>query len=149
MKAQIITTITLVLLSCGNKKIDNSQYRSTKLHVPRVEVTKFMGTITTQSRSIDEHTFWILKNEHAKLTINNDGFINDIKELKSNDKRQFEEYNYAFVVFNAAKIDTLYSDFTLKSWILKNKGANQYFYDEKGITVQNLRQSYSFFYDCW
>ena len=151
MKEKIILIFSLGILSCSVKRTDASQHVSSELVTPRVEIIKFMRSITTQSRSVDEKMFWANKREHAKLTIADDGFIEDVKKLKTNDisQSQFEEYHYAFIVFNSQKIDTLYSDYTLKSWILKNKGKDKYFYDEKGITRDNLQQFYSFFYDCW
>ncbi|KUJ59191.1 hypothetical protein AR687_24345 [Flavobacteriaceae bacterium CRH] len=139
-----ISTIYFIITSCGNKKaITNSSTND------EVEVIKFMGTTTTQSRSIDEKAFWFFKDEHAILKISNSGFIEDVKMIKNNNADDFEEYHYAFIVRKERKVDTLYSDYKLRTWILKKNGEKKYFYDEKGNIAENLRNRYSFFNDCW
>lgn len=137
-------TICLTIISCGGNKKS-----ITSADIDEVEIIKFMGTTTTQSRSIDEKAFWFFKDEHAILKISNSGFIDDVKMIKNNKADDFEEYRYAFIVRKEQKIDTLYSDYKLRTWILKNNGDKKYFYDEKGNIAENLRNNYSFFYDCW
>lgn len=108
-----------------------------------------MGSITTQPYSINEKTFWNSKDEHATLLIKNNLFIEDVKNLKNHSSQNFKEYNYAFIMRQGKRTDTLYSDSTLQSWILKENNTTSYFYDEEGIIAEKLRASYSFFYDCW
>lgn len=140
-----ITAICLVfIISCGTNK---SSIAST--NIDEVKVIKFMGTTTTQSRSIDEKAFWFFNDEHATLKIKNSGFIDDVKMISDNKAEDFEEYHYAFIVTKGKITDTLYSDSKLKTWILKKKGEKIYFYDEKGDIAESLRNKYSFFYDCW
>lgn len=115
----------------------------------KVEVIKFMGTITTQPYTVDEKIFWNNRDEHAKLSIRNNDFIDDVKSLKNHSYEYFHEINYAFIIVNRNQIDTIYSDDTLKSWFLKEGNQEIYFYDDKGEIAKNLRLSYSFFYDCW
>lgn len=139
------TAICLVfIISCGTNK---NLLIST--NIDEVEVIKFMGTTTTQSRSIDEKAFWFFNEEHAKLKIKNSGFVDEVKMIRNNKADDFEEYHYAFIVTKGKVTDTLYSDSKLKTWILNKKGEKTYFYDEKGNIAESLRNKYSFFYDCW
>jgi hypothetical protein len=139
------TAICLVfIISCGTNK--NSLIST---NIDEVEVIKFMGTTTTQSRSIDEKAFWFFNDEHVKLKIKNSGFVDEVKMIRNNKADDFEEYHYAFIVTKGKVTDTLYSDSKLKTWILNKKGEKTYFYDEKGNIAESLRNKYSFFYDCW
>lgn len=140
----ILSLFALVFISCKSSKTDILSKK-----VDEVEVIKFMGTITTQSRSIDEKAFWYFKDEHAKLIIRNSGFIEDVKDVKNHKYDDFEEYNYAFIVKKGKSVDTLYSDNSLKTWILKKNKENIYYYDEEGKIAENLRNTYSFFRECW
>jgi hypothetical protein len=106
---------------------------------------KFMGTITTQPFSINEKIFWANKDEHVVLKIRNNKFIDKVKKMDSHVSKEFKDYNYAFIL----KKDTLYSDSTLKSWILKKGTENFYFYDKNGEIAESLRNTYSFFNSCW
>ncbi len=142
-----IFSISFLLSNCSTrqkyltiKEIESEGY---------VEVIKFMGTITTQPYSVDEKIFWNNRDEHAKLIIRNNDFIEDIKTLNDTTSKNFREYNYAFIVRKGKEIDTLYSDYTLKTWILKKDKKETYYFDEKGETAENLRHMYSFFNECW
>ncbi len=146
LKAFIIILI-LSINSCSSIK-KNDLKKKMKFD-DEVEVIKFMGTITTQSRSIDEKAFWYFKKEHARLLISDSGFIDYVKTIKNNNFEYFDEYKYAFIVKKGKAIDTLYSDKTLKTWLLKKRNEKIYFYDENNIIGDNLRNSFSFFYDCW
>ena len=149
-KTTIIIGITIGILSCTSKKAVSEEVGKVSENRNKVEVIKFMGTLSTQPHDVNEDIFWSSPEEHAKLIINDDGFINDVKSLKSKDESHFLEYTYAFIVHRKNETDTLYSDSTLKTWILKKSiGEKEYFYDEEEITVQNLRNHYSFFKDCW
>lgn len=149
MKKKIILSTFFVFLfcSCNSSKsifIDNG-----KIEYEEILVIKFMGTITTQPYAVMEKSFWAFKDEHTFLKIKNNDFIEDVKKLKNNNSEKFREYNYSFIVKNTKTIDTLYSDNTLKSWVLKKNNKEIYYYDEEGKIAENLRNIYSFFYDCW
>ena len=117
--------------SCGTKR-DNNSFSFNENRVNEVEAIKFMNTVNEYPIAIYEKTFWQYREEHAKLLIKNSGFIDDIKSIKDTTSIYFKDYNYAFIVRKDKEIDTLYSDYTLKSWILKKGNKNIYFYDEKG-----------------
>jgi hypothetical protein len=135
--------IVFLMVSCKPKYFIESNKEN------EVTVIKFMGSITTYSKSIGETEFWLLKNEHAKLIIENTGFIDDLMKITNHSRDDFKEYKYAFIVKNRKQVDTLYSDYSLKSWILKKNKKETYFFDKSGEIAENLRHSYSFFYDCW
>jgi uncharacterized protein YneR len=132
-----------ILSSCNSKKIQNTNFSD------EIEVIKFMGTITTQSRSIDEKAFWYFKDEHVMLKIRNNRFIDDVKAISNHNVNNFDEYTYAFIVKKGISIDTLYSDKNLKTWILKKNKKEVYYFDQEGSIAEELRNTYSFFYDCW
>jgi hypothetical protein len=147
MKKIYLSIIIICLLSCNSKKNTFKNYG--RIDYESVLVIKFMGTLTTHCRSVDEKTFWYDKDEHSFMKIRNNNFIDDIKKIKNNSIDNFREYSYAFIVDNGIETDTLYSDNTLKSWILKKNKKEMYFYDEEGIIAEGLRNTYSFFYECW
>lgn len=140
-KVFLFLCIGLLLISC--KSISHKK-NATKYNV---EAIKFMGTITTQSTTVSEKNFWGYKEEHVKLNIKNNYIFDAVKKLTDNSKENFNGINYAFI--SETYKDTLYSDSTLKSWILKNKEKTIYYYDEDGVIAEKLRSYYSFFYDCW
>lgn len=143
LKLPIISFIFLI--SCSS----NLRQKQTKDELNYIQAIKYMGTITTQPYSIGEEMFWRNTDEHVKLIIRNNEFIEDVKAIKDTTSKYFGEYNYAFIVIKGNKIDTLYSDYTLKTWIIKRKDKEEYIYDEKGEIAKNLRNRYSFFNDCW
>ena len=145
-KVATLCTITFIVCIMTSCKVNN---KSSSREVENVSVIKFMGSITTQPTSVSEKVFWTLEDEHVKLNIKNIGFIKDVKEIQNHSSEHFEDYNYAFIVKNHNVIDTLYSDYTLKSWILKKNNKLTYYYDDKGKVAENLRHTYSFFRDCW
>lgn len=152
MKKKLLINLVLFLgiffSSCKTGVSTNSSNLKQD-ELDNVEVIKFMGTLGTQPYSVNEKMFWSNKEEHAKLFINNKGFINDVRAIKDTTSTNFEDYKYAFIVKQGKVTDTLYSDYTLKTWILKKGKKNIYFYDEKGETAENLRHMYSFFNECW
>lgn len=139
----IFIVISLIINSCVTNNIQISNATD------EIEAIKFMGTITTQSRSVDEKAFWYFENEHVRLKIKNNRLIEEVKSLKKHNLDNFDEYNYAFIVKKGKSIDTLYSDKSLNTWILKKNKKEIYYYDEEGKIAENLRNIYSFFYDCW
>lgn len=149
MKKIFYITIVIHLFFLNSCKLTNKSVSKEKEEINQVEVIKFMGSITTQPYSVDEKMFWSNQDEHAKLIIRNNDFINDVINLKNHSNEKFYEYNYAFLVKKGKTIDTLYSDYTLKSWILKKDKEEIYYYDENGEIAKNLRHTYSFFKDCW
>ena len=148
MKRIILIGFILLFISCKTNVYTKSSYLKHDT-IDKVEVIKFMGTLRTQPYSVNEKMFWSYKEEHAILFINNLGFIDDIKTIKDTTSTNFEDYKYSFIVKQNKVTDTLYSDYTLKTWILKKGKKNIYFYDEKGETAENLRHMYSFFNECW
>lgn len=139
--------IPLIFISC--KPYAGSEIQS-KNAQNDVEVIKFMGTVRSYSVDIYDKTFWLYPDEHARLTIQNGkGLVEEIKSLKDHRGEFFKNYNYAFLSKNGRSIDTLYSDYSLKTWVLKKNKKATYFYDEKGEIAKNLRSSYSFFKECW
>jgi len=143
-KTTILFLILFAYCSCKTEnKIINSNDKD------GIEAIKFMGSLTTQPYSIGEKTFWNSTDEHAKLFIRNNNFLANVKNLTNHSRQNFKEYNYAFIIKKNKKADTLYSDSSLKSWVLKNRNKMSYYYDEEGIIAESLRGSYSFFYDCW
>jgi hypothetical protein len=144
----LVVFCLLVATSCKtNKNIISTD--GNEREIDEVEVIKFMGTVYDYPRGVDEKIFWDFKEEHAKLFIGNSGFIQDVKNLRSNKSDRFREYNYAFIVKKGKEIDTLYSDNTLQTWLLKKNKKQIYFYDEEGKIAENLIHIYSFFKDCW
>lgn len=152
MKKKILISFVLffgIFFSSCKTNVNNSSSNFKQDNIYKVEVIKFMGTLNTQPYSVNEKMFWSYKEEHAILIINNLGFIDDIERIKDTTSTNFEDYKYAFIVKHNKVTDTLYSDYTLKTWILKKGKKNIYFYDEKGETAENLRHMYSFFNECW
>lgn len=107
-----------------------------------------------------EKMFWDNPEEHAFMNLdmkwgdkNDPEKILNIKdkvlELNISDSKTFKNYNYCFLVPNKNSIDTLYTDFSLKSWLYKKNGKKTYYYDESGYIAYGLRGNYSFFKDCW
>ncbi|MFD1604396.1 hypothetical protein ACFSJW_13385 [Flavobacterium artemisiae] len=147
MRIKTLIFLMLIICSCStNNKTFND---NGKIYYKEVLAIKFMGTITTQPYAVIEKSFWAFTDEHVYLKIRNNGFINDVKDLKNNSFDKFNELNYAFIVRNKKSVDTLYSDNTLKSWIYKKNKKEYYYYDEEGKIAENLRNTYSFFNDCW
>lgn len=142
-----ITILFIILLTYCSCKTENRIIQSNDKD--GIEAIKFMGSLTTQPYSIGEKNFWDSPDEHVKLFIRNNDFVENVKNLTNHSEQNFKEYNYAFIIKNNKKTDTLYSDSSLKSWALKNRNKMSYYYDEEGIIAESLRGSYSFFYDCW
>lgn len=148
MKSIIIiyTYLFLIFLSCdSNKKIvENNLFFQNE-----VVAIKYMGTITTYPHEFTEKTFWHFYDEHVVLKIRNNDFIEDVKRLPTDDGSTFYFLNYAFIYKKENTIDTIYSDYYLKTWKIKDGSEIKYHYDSEGIIAENLRYLYSFFSDCW
>ncbi|MEX0998209.1 MAG: hypothetical protein WDZ45_14245 [Flavobacteriaceae bacterium] len=142
----VIISFFIAFLSCNSYKSSIKNEKNTNWEIKAI---KFMGTITTQPYSVGEKSFWAFQDEHVVLKIRNNDFIENVKALKDNELHNFNEYNYAFIVRNEKQIDTFYSDYTLKNWILKKDNVESFFYDKDGKIAENLRFLYSFFSDCW
>ena len=142
----IYTTIIILIFFCSCR---TSVFEQNNIDDKSIYAVKFMGSITTQPYPINEKTFWNNTDEHAKLVIRNNDFIKDVVSMKDSTSTYFLDYNYAFITKNGKTIDTIYSDSTLKSWILIKDKKKIYFYDEKGEIAKNLRLLYSFFNECW
>lgn len=132
--------------SCLWKKNNTLQQKS----VYEIEIIKFMD-LNQYPRSIDEKIFWDYPEEHASFRIRIDKssktFLEDIKEFKTTNADSFPDFKYALLIKKDKKIDTLYSDQSLKHWKYKVNGKNLNYYDENYSSF--LRENYTFFSDCW
>lgn len=141
----IFILLVVVLVSCKGKKpvYDRSQEHN-------VLAIKYMGTVYTTSVDIDEQSFWELEDEHAYLKISNThDFIDKVKTLPLGDKDDFTIFKYAFIVSSGFEKDTIYADYNLKSWMYKENKDFIYKIDSDDIVSNELKNRYSFFYDCW
>lgn len=146
MKTNFILLLTLcILMSCKtNSKINKENFDNEIVSI------KFMASVNDYPRSILKRDFWNHKEEHAILKVYNNDFLNSVMRLENNDCSNFEEFKYAFIQKNKSTVDTIYSDYTLKTWIVKKEGKEEVcFYDEDGKIAEDLRNRYSFFKDCW
>ncbi|TGD57856.1 hypothetical protein [Flavobacterium humi] len=143
---KIILILTLVY-SCSTKKTFQND---DEIGQNSITAIKFMGTVTTHPSSTNEKSFWAFKDEHVILKIRNYNILDEVKSLKNKGNDMMMDVNYSFLIKQNNKItDTLYSDSSLKSWVLKKGKTYTMFSDDEGKIAQNLRQSYSFFNDCW
>jgi hypothetical protein len=144
MKKNLLSLfILLVVIFCFSGKISETKKgNSTK-------VIKFMNTVNEYPFDYGEKMFWDNPEEHAIIYDTSFDFLKKVKSFRKSDSKKFKNYNYCFIIPSPSKNDTLYSDFTLKSWIIKKDGIKTYYYDEKGEFANELRDIYSFFKDCW
>ncbi len=142
----IIIFLLFSLHSCLSKKDSTLQQKN----MYEIEIIKFMD-LNQYPRSIDEKIFWDYPEEHASFRIRIDKssktFLEDIKEFKITNADSFPDFKYALLIKKDKKIDTLYSDQSLKHWKYKVNGKNLNYYDENYFSF--LRENYTFFSDCW
>lgn len=123
-----------------------------KMSSNTIEVVKFMY-LDNYPMAIDTKSFWKFPNEHARfiLPLGRKTFLDEVKTLQRNNCDSLTFINYAFVIKKKSTLnDTVYADFTLKTWIFKeNKKSVNCYYDEKGTYSEFLRENYPFFKDCW
>ncbi|MGU3377655.1 hypothetical protein [Chryseobacterium sp. M5A1_1a] len=135
---KIFLCLLLLMLTFSCKPKNNIITNSSK-----IKVIKFMG-VDMYSTEIDKKKFWIYEDEHMFLFMKKAGFLSEIERYKELENSSLKEYAYAFVTPR----DTLYSDYSLKSWILIRNKKERYYYDEQGKTSEFLRKVYPFFRDC-
>lgn len=145
MKNLFILSISLLFISC-NSGIKNTLNDN---QIERTIVTKFMGAILTQPPSVNEDFFWNNWEEHATMTIRNTDIIEDIKSMVKIKNGGFDEMDFAFIVHTKSSVDTIYSDYLLERWTLKVNGSFSYYKDDKKLVSKKLKESYSFFNNCW
>lgn len=131
----LIFLFFLLLCSCITKNSSE--------HIKPTKIVKFMG-VDMYSTDIDKQMFWSYPEEHMFMYMNKAGFLNDIESYKKEKGSSLKEYIYAFIT----PTDTLYSDYSLQSWILIRNKKENYYYDEEGKTMRFLKRTYPFFRDC-
>lgn len=142
----ILIFLSFSLYSCLSKKDSTVQQKS----MYEIEIIKFMD-LNQYPRSIDEKIFWDYPEEHASFRIRIDKssktFLDEIKGFKIINSNNFPDFKYALLIKKDKKIDTLYSDESLKHWKYKINGKNLNYYDENYSSF--LRENYTFFSNCW
>ena len=105
---KIFLCLLLILsFSCSTKKsLTNEQ-------PPKIKVVKFMG-IDMYSHEINKKLFWTYDEEHMFMYMKKGEFLSDIEKYRKEKESSVKEYIYAFIT----PTDTLYSDYSLQSWIL-------------------------------
>ncbi|MGU3377660.1 hypothetical protein [Chryseobacterium sp. M5A1_1a] len=132
-----------IIMSCfSNQKTKENKSRA-------IKVIKFMNTVNEYPFDYGEKMFWDNPEEHAVIYDTHFNIMDEVASFNSSDSKKFKNYKYCFIIPSSLKNDTLYSDFTLKAWIIKKNGTKEYYYDNTGKLANNLKGIYSFFYDCW
>lgn len=129
--------LLMLMFSCKTK--NNSTSDSSK-----TQIVKFMG-IDMYSTEISKKKFWLYDDEHMFLFMQKADFLNNIETYREEKQSSLKEYAYAIITPSK---DTLYSDYSLKPWILIRKRKEKYYYDDEGKTVKFLKTVYPFFRDC-
>lgn len=137
MKKIIPLLILLFIFSCITK--NNINHDSIK----SLKIIKFMG-VDMYSSGISKRVFWTYDEEHMLMYMKKGGFLSDIETYQEEKKSSVKEYIYAFIT----PTDTLYSDYSLQSWILIRNKKEKYYYDNEGKTKKFLKSTYPFFRDC-
>lgn len=96
-----------------------------------------------------EKMFWDNPQEHAIMFQDRFEIKSLVQKLPKSNSKLFKNHNYCFIIPNKNNNDTVYADFSLKAWIIKENGKSNYYYDEEGNLARDLRANYSFFKDCW
>ena len=110
----------------------------------KIKIVKFMG-VDMYSTEISKKIFWTYDDEHMFLFMKKAGFLSDIETYQEERQSSLKEYTYAFITPTK---DTLYSDYSLKPWILIRNKKEKYYYDKSGKISEFLRRTYPFFRDC-
>ncbi len=146
MKKRILIIFLIALTGCAINKEEKNSILSNN-----ITVVKFMY-LYDYPMAISTKSFWEHPREHAefKLPLGKNTFLDEIKTLPKNNCDSLTFLNYAFIIKKKGnENDTIYADFTLKTWIFKEKRETICYYDEKGFFSKFLRQNYPFFKDCW
>ena len=134
--------ILIIIFSFSKKNFDKEKNNSTK-------VIKFMNTVNAYPFDYGEKMFWDNPEEHAIIYENQFEILKQVTRLKKTDSKVFKNYKYCFIIPSKIQNDTVYSDFTLRAWIIKKKGIKTYHYDDTGKLANDLRSVFSFFNNCW
>ncbi|TXF79611.1 hypothetical protein [Chryseobacterium sp.] len=113
--------------------------------------TKVIKFMYSEEYLVDygEKMFWDNVQEHAIMFQDQFEIKNLVQKLPQTNSKLFKNHNYCFIIPHKKGNDTVYADFSLKAWIIKENGKNIYYYDEKGDLAKDLRANYSFFKECW
>jgi len=116
---------------------------------PRIKVIKFMY-VNEYPVDSGSQMFWDnAEEEHAVMYQSRFNIKNLVQKLPVSDYKNFKNFNYCFLQPKGSKYDTIYSDHSLKGWIIMKNGKPIYFYDKEGKLATDLRNNYSFFRECW
>lgn len=135
MKKLLSIILLLSIFSCSTKK-------NTENAMP-IKIVRFMG-IDHYSINVNPQIFWKFNEEHMFLYMNKAGFLADVEKGQELDKNNVNEYTYAFIISK----DTLYSDSSLKSWVVIRNKKQKYYYEKTGRVANFLKETYPFFRDC-
>jgi len=144
MKKQIITVLIAILpiILLSTKPSENySNQDDTK-------VIKFMYS-RDYAADYGEKMFWAYEDDHAYMYQHAIDIKIRVNSLSKSNSKLFKNYNYCFLVPNSKGNDTVYADFSLKAWIIKEDGKSKYYYDKEGNLAKDLRSNYPFFKECW
>lgn len=113
--------------------------------------TKVIKFMYSEEYVVDygEKMFWDNVQEHAIMFQDRFEIKNLVQKLPQSNSKLFKNHNYCFIIPNNKISDTVYADFSLKAWIIKENGKSKYYYDQAGNLAKDLRANYSFFKDCW
>lgn len=113
--------------------------------------TKVIKFMYSEEYLVDygEKMFWDNTQEHAIMFQDRFEIKNLVQKLSPSNSKLFKNHNYCFIIPNKNGNDTVYADFSLKAWIIKENGKSKYYYDQNGNLAKDLRGNYSFFKECW
>lgn len=115
----------------------------------RIKVIKFMY-VNEYPLDYGEKMFWDnAEEEHAFMYTSAFDIKSIVQKLPNDDSKTFKDYTYCFLQPKGNKYDTIYSDSSLKDWIIKKNGKKTRYYDKMGKIATDLRDNYSFFRECW
>jgi len=136
-----LSVILLSVISQTKDKLPTKYENKTK-------VIKFMYS---EEYLVDygEKMFWDNIQEHAIMFQDRFEIKDLVQKLPKTNSKLFKNHNYCFLVPNSKGIDTVYADFSLKAWIIKENGKSKYYYDKEGNLAKDLRSNYPFFKECW
>jgi hypothetical protein len=115
----------------------------------RIKVIKFMY-VNEYPLDYGEKMFWDnAEEEHAIMYTNAFDIKGIVQNLPNYKSKTFKDYTYCFLQPKGNKYDTIYSDSSLKEFIIKKNGKKTFYYDKEGKLATDLRYNYSFFRECW
>lgn len=136
MNKPALLIILLIFFACNTKNhISQSPSKP-------IKIIRFMGN-DHYPTEISRDMFWKYNEEHMYIYWDKAGFLSDIEKYDEEEESSLKEYTYAFIT----PTDTLYSDYSLKSWILIKNKKEKYYHDKTGKTAFYLKMSFIFFQD--